>query len=101
MDGEAFAAYVEQVLVPELEQGPAIILDTLATHKDAAAAKTMRKTGCWFLFLLRYSPDLNPIEMAISKLKPHLRRLGARTFTNMCNALAEICGLFSPEECWT
>jgi transposase len=48
-----------------------------------------------------YSPNLNPIEMAFSKLKAHLRRIGARTFTDMFNALAEICDLFSPEECWS
>ena len=100
MDGEAFAAYVEQVLVPELEPGTVVILDNLATHKNAAAAKAIRKAGCWFLFLPPYSPDLNPIEMAFSKLKAHLRRIGARSFTDMFNAIAEICDLFSPEECW-
>ena len=47
-----------------------------------------------------YSPDLNPIEMAFSKLKAHLRRIGARTFTDMFDALAESCDLFSLEECW-
>jgi transposase len=77
MDGPAFAAYVEKVLVPELTPGTVIILDNLATHKNAEAAKAMREAGCWFLFLPPYSPDLNPIEMAFSKLKAHLRRIGA------------------------
>ena len=100
MDGEAFSAYVSQVLVPELEPGTVVILDNLAAHQNAAAAKAMRDAGCWFLFLPPYSPDLNPIEMAFSKLKAHLRRIGARTFTGMFNALSEICGLYTPEECW-
>ncbi len=100
MDGAAFAAYVEKVLVPELAPGTVVILDNLATHKNAAAAQTMRDAGCWFLFLPRYSPNLNPIEMAFSKLKAHLRRIGARTFTDMFNALGEICDLYSPEEFW-
>lgn len=94
------AAYVEQVLVPELEPGTVVILDNLATHKNAAAAKAMRKAGCWFLFLPPYSPDLNPIEMAFSKLKAHLRRIGARNFTDMFHALTEICDLYTPQECW-
>ena len=64
MDGEAFAAYVSQVLVPELEPGTVVILDNLATHKNAAATKAMREAGCWFLFLPPYSTDLNPIESA-------------------------------------
>lgn len=52
-----------------------------------------------FLFLPPYSPELNPIEMAFSTLKAHLRRIGARTFTDIFNALVEICELYSPEEC--
>ena len=51
MDGEAFAAYIAQVLVPELAPGTVVILDNLATHKNAVAAKAMRDAGCWFLFL--------------------------------------------------
>ena len=47
-----------------------------------------------------YSPDLNPIEMAFSKLKAHLRRIGARSFTSLFNALSQICNLYTPEECW-
>ncbi|QBY02700.1 hypothetical protein E2K80_08850 [Rhodophyticola sp. CCM32] len=34
------------------------MLDTLATHRNAAAAKAMRDAGCGFLFLPPYSPDL-------------------------------------------
>ena len=100
MDGEAFAAYVEQVLVPELQPGTVVILDNLATHKNAAAAKALRDAECWFLFLPPYSPDLNPIEMAFSKLKAHLRRIGARNFTDMFKVLTELCELYSPDECW-
>jgi len=113
MDGAAFAAYVEKVLVPELEPGTVIrrendppdrflsrlILDNLAPHKNATAAKAMRKAGCWFLFLPPYSADLSPIELAFSKLKAHLRRIGARTFTDMFKALSEICELYTPDEC--
>jgi transposase len=82
MDGAAFAAYVEKVLVPELSPGTVVILDNLATHKNVEAEKAMRSAGCWFLFLPPYSPDLNPIEMAFSKLKAHLRRIGAHTLCN-------------------
>ena len=46
MDGAAFAAYVVKVLVPELSPGTVVILDNLATHKNAQAAKAMRKAGC-------------------------------------------------------
>jgi transposase len=64
------------------------------------AAELLRANGAWFLFLPPYSPDLNPIEMAFSKLKAHLRRIGARTLDALLRAVGEICGLFDPDECW-
>lgn len=100
MDGPAFAAYVEKVLVPELIPGSVVILDNLATHRNVEAAKAIKQAGCWFLYLPPYSPDLNPIEQAFSKLKAHLRKVGARTFTELFNALRDICGMFTPAECW-
>jgi transposase len=51
------------------------------------------------LFLPQYSQDLNPIEMAFSKLKAHLRKAAARTFNAMFKALQDICRLFQPDEC--
>ncbi|TNC59803.1 hypothetical protein FHG71_22525 [Rubellimicrobium roseum] len=54
---------------------------------------------CWFLFLPPYSPDLNPLEMAFSKLKAHLRRLEVRSFERVLKALGRICDLFTPTEC--
>ncbi len=52
------------------------------------------------LFLPQYSPDLNPIEMAFSKLKAHLRKAAARSFDDLASALGDICKLYRPEECW-
>ena len=100
MNGEAFAAYIRQVLAPELLPGTVVICDNLATHRNKDAAQALKDVGCWILYLPPYSPDLNPIEMAFSKLKAHLRRIGARTFDQMFDALAEVCNLFTPQECW-
>lgn len=100
MDGPAFVAYIRDVLIPEIEPGTAVILDNLATHRNKEAEALLREHGCWFLFLPPYSPDLNPIEMAFSKLKAHLRRIGARSFTGLFEALSEICDLYTPQECW-
>ncbi len=47
-----------------------------------------------------YSPDLNPIEMAFSKLKAHLRAMKARTIEALWKAIGDICDLYSPDECW-
>ena len=100
MDGPAFAAYIRDVLVPEIAPGTVVILDNLATHRNKEAVEALRNHGCWFLYLPPYSPDLNPIEQAFSKLKAHLRRIGARTFTEVFDAIGSICHLYDPEECW-
>lgn len=97
MDGPAFAAYVKQVLAPSLTPGSVVILDNLATHRNVEAAKALRHVGCWFLHLPAYSPDLNPIEQAFSKLKAYLRKIGARNFTDLFEALGD---MFTPDECW-
>ena len=100
MNGPAFAAYIREELVPELSPGTVVILDNLATHRNAEATQALQKAGCWFLYLPPYSPDLNPIKQAFSKLKSHLRKAGARSFTELFNAPGQICDLFSPHECW-
>ena len=100
MDGAAFAAYVREVLVPEIEPGTVVICDNLATHKNAEAVAALRAHGCWFLYLPPYSPDLNPIEQAFAKLKAHLRKFSARTFSDLFEAIGDICDLFTPDGCW-
>ena len=100
MDGAAFDAYVETQLAPTLQQGDVVILDNLPSHKSAKAEAALKQRGAWFLFLPPYSPDLNPIEMAFAKLKAHLRRIGARTIDALCNAIGDICALYSQHECW-
>ena len=98
--GDPFGGWGSGQREPALEPGTVVILDNLATHKSAKAAEVLKTHGCWFLFLPAYSPDLNPIEMAFSKLKAHLRRIEARTFDQLLQALGDICSLFNPNECW-
>jgi transposase len=100
MDREAFNVYIETQLAPTLQPGDVVILDNLSVHKSAKAEATVRERGAWMLFLPQYSPDLNPIEMAFAKLKAHLRRIAARTFDALIEAIGDICHLYLPDECW-
>jgi len=100
MDRLAFDTYIATQLAPTLARGDVIILDNLSVHKSAKAAAIVKDRGAWFLFLPQYSPDLNPIEMAFSKLKEHLRAAAQRTFEGLWRSLGDICDLFDPEECW-
>ena len=79
MNRKLFETYVETQLAPTLNKGDVVILDNLSSHKSADAAKLLKSLGAWFLFLPPYSPDLNPIEMAFSKLKALIRKAAART----------------------
>jgi transposase len=100
MNRAAFDTWIETQLAPTLDRGDVVILDNLAVHKSAKAAEILKDIGAWFLFLPPYSPDLNPIEMAFSKIKAHLRAAAARTFRALSNPLGSICNLFSRNECF-
>lgn len=100
MNRDAFDLYIETQLAPTLNQGDIVILDNLPAHKSEKAKALLRKRGAWFLFLPPYSPDLNPIEMAFSKLKAHLRKTKARTINELWNAIGNICDLYTTKECW-
>ena len=99
MNREIFEIYVETQLAPALAPRDVVILDNVAFHKGPAVEALIRARGAWLLFLPAYSPDLNPIELAFSKLKALLRKHAARSFDAIFDALGEICQLFSPAEC--
>jgi len=99
MNKEMFDLYVEGILAPTLRPGDVVILDNLPVHRSAIAASTLKEVGAWFLFLPKYSPDLNPIEMAFSKLKALIRKAAARTYDDLWRAVGNVCSLFNPQEC--
>ena len=73
-------------------------MDNLAAHKVAGVEDAIRATGASLLYLPPYSPDLNPIEVAISKIKAHMRKAEARTIEALWRAIGDICGLVEHEE---
>jgi transposase len=84
-----FEAYVEQVLVPTLRPGQAVVLDNLSSHKGGRVRELVESRDCELLFLPPYSPDLNPIEEAFSKVKGLLQRAGARTREALIEAMGQ------------
>ena len=89
VDGAAFLVFVQEVLGPHLRRGDFVVLDNLNTHGSAKVEAAILARGAFLLFLPTYSPDMNPIEGAWSKLKAHLRRVAARTAARLDAALAE------------
>ena len=99
MNGDAFRAYVEQVLVPELSEGDVVIMDNLPAHKVTGIRKAIENAGAKLLYLPPYSPDFNPIEMAFSKLKALLRKAAARTINELWEIIGNLIDTFTPQEC--
>lgn len=99
INGARFTAWVEQMLCPILNEGDIVILDNLGSHKGEAVRQAIKAKGATLLFLPPYSPDLNPIEQAFSKIKHWMRMAQGRSVEAVYNALADIIAAFSPQEC--
>jgi transposase len=99
INGESFAAYVEQILAPTLNPGDIVILDNLGSHKGQPARAASHAVGAHMIFLPPYSPDLNPIEQVFAKLKHILRKMARRTVEDTWRGIAQALNAFEPEEC--
>jgi transposase len=82
-----FETYVERVLAPSLRPGQLVVMDNLSSHRGSRVRGLVEGRGCELLYLPAYSPDLNPIEQAFSKIKALLRRAGARTREALIEAM--------------
>ena len=77
-DSEAFEAYVEHFLTPSLCEGQVVVLDRLGAHRTDWVKQLIEGRGADLVFLPSYSPEMNPIEEAFSKIKQLVRKAGAR-----------------------
>jgi len=99
VNGAAFLAYVEQVLVLTLRADDLVVMDNLGSHKVAGVREAIEGAGAQVLYLPSYSPDLNPIEQVFAKLKAVLRAKALRTVNALWDALGEISTAITPDEC--
>ncbi len=99
MTGDVFVAYVRQQLAPTLRPGDVVVMDNLSSHKRADVRDAIEAVGAELRFLPPYSPDLNPIEKAIAKLKARLRAAAKRTVRELEDYLGVLCDAFAPDEC--
>jgi len=97
-DGEVFLSYVKKVLAPCLWPGALVVLDNLSAHKVDGVEQAITAAGARLHYLPPYSPDLNPIEQAWSKLKSHLRKKAARTYCALSRAIAQGLQLITPKD---
>jgi transposase len=86
-DTKVFETYVERVLAPTLREGQVVVMDNLSAHKGERVRELIEGRGCELLYLPSYSPDLNPIEEAFSKIKGLLRKAEARSREALLEAI--------------
>jgi len=98
-DRAVFLAYLDSCLVPTLKPGDIVVMDNLPAHKVAGVRTKIEAAGAQLLYLPPYSPDLNPIELAFSKLKSLLRKAAARSIPDLWKAIGQSIDEFTPQEC--
>ncbi len=99
MNAATFEEWVEKCLVPTLSKGDIVVMDNLSSHKGPRVEQLIEAAGAELRYLPPYSPDMNPIEKAFSKLKAFLRKIAERTVTGLMNALETCAHIFKPAEC--
>jgi len=99
INGVSFRACIEQFLATTLSPGDVVIMDNLGSHKGQAIRQSIRAAGAKLFFLPRYSPDLNPIEQVVSKLKTLLRKTDPCTIEATWKQIGSLLDQFTAKEC--
>jgi transposase len=97
-DAAAFEVYVEHFLAPSLTEGQVVVMDNLGAHRPKRIRELIEARGAELVFVPSYSPDMNPIEQAFSKIKNILRKLGARTHEALLEAMEEALCKVTPAD---
>ncbi len=98
VNGTLFYGYIQQCVLPTLQPGDILFRDNLSAHKVAGLQELIRACGAHLIYLPPYSPDFNPIDLAWSKVKTSLRRLQARTFPDLIEALQPALLALTPQD---
>ena len=97
-DRAVFEAYLEGMLLPTLRAGQVVVMDNLSAHKGERVRELIEECGCELFYLPPYSPDLNPIEEAFSKVKGLLRKAQARTRDALVEAMGRALSAVSARD---
>jgi transposase len=93
-----FETYLARLLAPALRPGQVVVMDNLGAHRSKKVRKLIEERGCELVYLPVYSPDLNPIEEALSKIKHILRKIRARTKDALIEAMGRALGAVSAKD---
>lgn len=97
-DTELFVTFVREALAPMLVAGQVVVMDNLSAHKCPEVDRLVESRGARVLRLPPYSPDYNPIEQAISKIKSVLKSLAYRSIDGLFNGLTQSLASITPTD---
>jgi transposase len=97
-DTDSFGLYMKEILAPTLQTGQIVLMDNLSVHRSKWVRELIEERGCQLWLLPPYSPDMNPIEEAFSKVKALLRRAKARVLETLFEATEDALGAVSTED---
>lgn len=87
MNAKLFILYLETFVLSVFKKGQTLIMDRHPVHRSNAVQKCLKQNNIKFLYLPAYSPELNPIEEAFSKIKQYIRKQKARTIDELLRVL--------------
>jgi transposase len=99
VDTVVFNEYCQQILRPTLKVGEVIVLDNLGAHRASRIEEIAKECGARVVWLPPYSPDFSPIELMWSKVKAYLRKVKARTQTELEKAIAAALETITVSDC--
>ena len=99
INGQSFKAWIDKQLLEVIAPGDIVVMDNLGSHKSVEIGRAIRARGARLWYLPAYSPDLNPIEQAFSKIKHWMRRAQRRTVEDTWRQIGHLVQTFSPDEC--
>ena len=98
VNGDVFTSFVWQVLLPHLRGDEIVVMDNLSSHKCVTVRQAIESAGACLWFLPPYSPDLNPIEPAFSKIRRAYESAGHRTVDALWTDTQRILDLITPKD---
>lgn len=79
LNAKLFILYLDTFVLPVIENGQTLIMDRHPVHRAKNVQEFLNNNRIKFLYLPAYSPELNPIEEAFSKIKQYIKKQKART----------------------
>jgi len=89
VNGITFEAFILRELVPKLWKGACLVMDNAKIHCGEMVKEFIEEAGAKLIYLSPYSPEFSPIENFWSKVKSLLRKLKARNYLDLIDAITD------------